>query len=119
MMLIVEDNPDMQTLLADIFAAEGYGTILAGSAKAALHISGNHVVDVVLLDKRLPDLDGFEIISSLRRFNSRIVVLTAYGDVRQKKEALLLGADAYMTKPFLNTELIELVKKIMRRKQNG
>jgi two-component system, response regulator, stage 0 sporulation protein F len=112
-MLIVEDNEDMKSLLANIFDDEGFDTITARNGKSAMKILEDQSVDILLLDKRLPDIDGFDIIPQIKKSgrNSKIIILTAYGDSKIKKKALALGADAYMTKPFNNFELIKLVQK--------
>jgi len=112
-MLIVEDNNDMQSLLSNIFDEEGYNTITANNGETALKITEDQSFDIMLLDKRLPDMDGFEIISRMKSsgIEFKIILLTAYGDSAMKKKALTLGADAYITKPFNNFELIELVKQ--------
>ena len=115
-MLIVEDNEDMQSLLVNIFDEEGYRTITAKNGAAAINIFRNQNVDIMLLDKRLPDIDGFEIISLIKKLDrkSKIIVLTANGDSAIKNQALSLGADAYMTKPFNNFELVDLVKRTVK-----
>ncbi|MDO9576808.1 MAG: response regulator [Candidatus Cloacimonadales bacterium] len=115
-MLIVEDNEDMQSLLVNIFDEEGYQTITAKNGAAAIKIFRDQNIDIILLDKRLPDIDGFEILSRIKKLSihSKIIVLTAYGDSAIKNQALSLGADAYMTKPFNNFELIDLVKRTVK-----
>ena len=111
-LLIVEDNADMQLLLSSIFAEEDLCILIAGNGREALQLARNHKIDVVLLDKRLPDMDGLQIFPQLKSINpgTDIIILTAYGDQKIKQSAIQLGAYAYRTKPFVNEELIELVK---------
>ena len=115
LILIIEDNKDMQSLLVNIFEEEGFRTLIADNGETAINMFDDLNIDVMLLDKRLPDIDGFSIISQARDLglDSKIVLLTAYGDPAIQKRALDLGADAYMTKPFNNFELISLVKQIV------
>ena len=115
LILIIEDNKDMQSLLVNIFEEEGFRTLIADNGETAINMFDDLNIDVMLLDKRLPDIDGFSIISQARDLglDSKIVLLTAYGDPSIQRTALDLGADAYMTKPFNNFELISLVKQIV------
>jgi DNA-binding response OmpR family regulator len=113
-MLIVEDNADMQSLLVNIFDDEGFTTIPVTNGKSGIDKLCSNDIDIVILDKRLPDIDGFNLIPMIKAIKgeTKIIILTAYDDVKSRNRAVTLGADAYLTKPFNNFELIKLVKKL-------
>ena len=116
--LIVEDEPDMQFLLTDALEGEGYDVVATASGvDAAERVTGDSVVDLVLLDIMLPDLDGFEVCRRIRRTNPhvQIIMLTAKGGEIDRVVGLEIGADDYVTKPFSMRELVARIKAALRR----
>lgn len=115
--LIVEDDPD-QLALADLrVSMAGYGVRVARSQAALLLSLAKHgTPDLVLLDVQLPDGDGFEILSKLRRLRSfeslPIVMLTAKTDPEDIVKGLTLGADGYITKPYSKNILADAIRRI-------
>ena len=115
--LIVDDEPDTLELLNFILSDEGYDVWIMTNGEAALDLLENHIPDLVLLDVRLPKVDGIEICRRIKSSsNSRIssilvIMISAKDSPDDLKEALNAGANDYLTKPFGHDELIDMVKK--------
>ena len=117
LVLIVDDEPAIRRLLRTSLHAQGYRTEEATSATAALAAVAAGGIDAVVLDLGLPDLDGTDVIRRLRATSAvPIVVLTAREDERSKVEALDLGADDYVTKPFGMAELMARLRTALRHR---
>ncbi|HUZ74014.1 MAG TPA: response regulator [Stellaceae bacterium] len=116
--LIVDDEPAIRRFLRTSLEAQGYRTLEAADGAAALETLRRNAVDVVVLDLGLPGIDGFEVIGRLRGAGSGvpIVVLSSRGDERGKVEALDLGADDYVTKPFGIEELLARLRAALRHR---
>jgi len=105
--LVVDDEPALARALAINLRAHGWEVVTAATGTAALDAAATTRPDVVVLDLGLPDLDGTEVIAGLRGWTSvPIVVLSARQHGEDKVEALDLGADDYVTKPFAMDELM-------------
>jgi two-component system OmpR family response regulator len=114
--LIVDDDPRMCRLLARYLGQEGYGIDTASSGKEMWERLAAIKVDLVLLDIRLPDEDGFTLVKELRqRPNLAIIMVTGKSDPFDKVLGLELGADDYITKPFDERELLARVRSVLRR----
>lgn len=113
--LIVEDNKDMQFILSNILKDEGYKVSIAEDGKRALKEIERCNYNLVLLDIRLPGMDGMQILDKMKEIDKdlSIIMLTAYGDVKGAVKAVKLGAFDYITKPFDNEELILVIKKAL------
>jgi two-component system, OmpR family, KDP operon response regulator KdpE len=116
--LLVDDEPAIRRFLRLSFDAEGYQVEEAGDGKAALDMLRTKAPDLLILDLGLPDLDGFEVIRQLRDFGSSIpiVVLSSRTDEKGKVQALDLGADDYVTKPFGIDELLARTRTALRHR---
>jgi two-component system KDP operon response regulator KdpE len=115
--LVVDDEPPIRRLLRTSLTAQGYRVVEADTAAAALAEIRNHEPDVVILDLGLPDSDGLDVIRAVRRDSAvPIVVLSSRGDERGKVEALDLGADDYLTKPFGMAELVARIRAALRHR---
>jgi len=113
--LIVEDEDAIATPLAEGLSREGFEVVRAATGRAALEAPP---VDVVLLDLRLPDLDGLDVCRELReRSPVPIIVVTARGEEADRVVGLELGADDYVVKPFGLRELIARIRAVTRRAQ--
>ena len=114
--LIIEDEPGIANYLKTIVSAAGYDTIVTGAGKTALQMISSHCPDCVLLDLGLPDMDGSEIIRSMRSWTQTpIIVVSARCTEKDKAAALDNGADDYITKPFSPSELVARVKAHLSR----
>ena len=117
-LLVVDDEPPIRRLLRTSLKAEGFEVLEAESAKTALAAIEAEKPEIVILDLGLPDLDGLDVIRRIREGGSKlpIVVLSSRGDERGKVEALELGADDYVTKPFGIAELVARIRTALRHR---
>jgi len=117
LILVVDDEPAIRAFLRSSLAARGWASEEAATAETGLTLALSLNPDLVLLDLGLPDLDGVEVITRLRK-TSRvpIVVLSARDQERDKVEALNAGADDYLTKPFGLDELTARIKVALRHR---
>jgi DNA-binding response OmpR family regulator len=118
--LIVEDEPNIVTLLEFLMKREGFEVEVAADGEAALKAVADRAPDLVLLDIMLPKVNGFEVCQKLRadpRWRGvKIVMLTAKGRETEITKGLALGADLYVTKPFSTKELAAQVKQLLGAK---
>ena len=113
--LVVEDEKSISHFISSTLSNNGYDPMEAHSGKEALSKISSYCPDVVILDLGLPDMDGLEILRELRTWSSLpVVVVSARTHERDKVEALDLGADAYLTKPFGTDELLARVRTAIR-----
>ena len=113
--LIVEDDAGIRKFLRAALESEGYDTIETNAGEKALEIISSHCPELILLDLGLPDMDGNQIIQSVRAWTKTpIVVISARGLEEDKARALDLGADDYLTKPFGNIELLARIRAALR-----
>ena len=118
--LVVEDDPDINALLAKIVQKEGFGAVQAYSGTEGLLRLESGSFDLVLLDMMLPGIDGSSFIDRLRNdlmFDTPVIVVSAKAGVGDKVEALSLGADDYIAKPFEPEEVVARVQAVLRRSQ--
>jgi DNA-binding response OmpR family regulator len=115
--LIVEDEFAVARGIQYALQQEGYEVSVARSGEEGLEFATNQAPDLILLDVRLPGIDGFEVLRRLRGAGSKapVLFLTARGDEFDKVVGLELGADDYVTKPFAMKELLARVKALLRR----
>ena len=118
LVLVVDDEPALARALAINLRAHGWDVVTAADGRGALDAAADRRPDVVVLDLGLPDMDGTEVIAGLRGWSSvPIVVLSARQHGEDKVEALDLGADDYITKPFAMNELMARLRAAVRRSQ--
>jgi two-component system, OmpR family, KDP operon response regulator KdpE len=113
--LVVDDEPPIRKLLRMGLTAQGYQTLEAPNAKTALDLLAENP-DLIILDLGLPDMLGHDLLRTIRARNDRvpIVVLSSRGDEAGKVQALDLGADDYVTKPFGMDELLARMRAALR-----
>ncbi|HET7622566.1 MAG TPA: response regulator transcription factor [Gemmatimonadaceae bacterium] len=116
-LLVVEDDPDLQTVLTRILTGEGYQVLIAADGEAGLAEALGRSPDLVILDVGLPVKDGVEVVRELRErgFRAPALMLTARGSLEDRVTGLEAGADDYLPKPFELPELIARVKALLRR----
>ena len=109
--LIVDDEPNLRETLADILRDEGYQVGTAADGQTAIEMCAADPYDVLLLDFRLPDLDGIETYREIRRLRQgiRAILISAYSGTEQKQQALDEGAVAFLSKPIDVDQLIRLI----------
>ena len=111
--LIVDDESTMRSLLEKILAREGYQMYAARNGVAALEHLSERKFDIVISDMKMPEMGGFELLKHLKKEypGVGVIMMTAYGDTYSVKDALLLGADEYITKPFKSYEISLVVER--------
>jgi len=115
--VLVEDNQQLATTIADGLSEDGYTVEVVGTAAGAVDRGSRRDLDLMVLDLGLPDRDGIEVLNELRgqRINVPILVLTARDAVGDRVEGLDAGADDYLTKPFALQELLARLRALLRR----
>jgi DNA-binding response OmpR family regulator len=114
--LVVEDDGAIRLVLSTILEDEGYQVTGVGTAEAALQVFPEGRMDIVIVDLRLPRMQGLELIRALRGLSQvPIVVVTAQADGHDVVACLEAGADDYVTKPFIPKELTARIRTILRR----
>ncbi|MGD6943665.1 response regulator [Cytobacillus gottheilii] len=111
--LIVDDQFGIRILLNEVLQKEGYETFQAANGVQALDIVAKHTPDLVLLDMKIPGMDGIEILKRMRVDNKeiRVIIMTAYGELDMIQEAKDLGALTHFAKPFDIDDIRAAVKK--------
>ncbi|MEK5382599.1 response regulator [Niallia sp. FSL W8-0635] len=111
--LIVDDQFGIRILLNEVFQKEGYKTFQAANGNQALEIVTSEFPDLVLLDMKIPGMDGIEILKRMKKLNQdiRVIIMTAYGELDMIQEAKDLGALTHFAKPFDIDDLRDAVKK--------
>jgi len=118
--LIIEDNEDLAFGLRNNLEIEGYEIETASTGKDGLRQAAEFGPDLILLDLMMPEMDGFEVLESLRKNDDStpVLILTARGEELDKVRGLRSGADDYVTKPFGLMELLARVEALLRRSGN-
>ncbi len=118
--LVVDDDHEILRMLSRALELEGYDVIIATNGNSALALLEEHRPDLVILDIIMPELDGFQILSLIRqRSNVPVIMLTAKCEVTTLRDALALGADDYVRKPFRIRELVARIRTKLRRAEAG
>lgn len=115
--LIVEDDRALADTLGELMKEQRYTFDIVGNGEEGLAYAESDLYDMILLDIMLPKMDGFEVVSQLRRKKIRtpVILLTARDDVSDKVRGLDCGADDYITKPFSKEELFARIRANSRR----
>lgn len=114
--LVVEDDLPVRNLITTTLKMHGYSYLQAKNGEEALMLASSHNPSILLLDLGLPDMDGIDVIRSVRTWSSMpVLVISARSDDSDKIEALDCGADDYITKPFSVEELLARVRATFRR----
>lgn len=114
--LIVDDEEAVRNLLQRTLQDVGYDVITAANGQEALDKVSQFNVSLVLLDIMMPGLDGFQVLDLIRQQSSvPVIMLTGRGEVTTLRDALVLGADDYVRKPFRTRELLARIEAKLRR----
>jgi two-component system, OmpR family, response regulator len=118
--MTVDDDANLQTVLGEYLEEDGYKVIKADSVRSAIEKAQLSELDVILLDLVLPDGEGLGLIPQLRtQSNAPIIVVSGKSDTTEKVVCLEMGADDYMTKPFELRELSARIKAVLRRSNDN
>jgi DNA-binding response OmpR family regulator len=114
--LVVDDEPDIRFLLAELLRRAGYDVVQAEDGRAGLRAVHESRPDLVLLDVSMPELDGWQTLERIRDLSDvPVMMLTARGEELERVRGLKAGADDYVTKPFGRQELVARVQALLRR----
>lgn len=115
--LVVEDDKNLKKLMVTYLKRNNYTTFEANNGIQALDIIDKQYIDLVISDVMMPEMDGFELLNELRTSNYEIpiMLITAKGDISDKKQGFILGADDYMVKPVDMEEMILRVSVLLKR----
>ena len=116
--LIIDDDREIQSVLSSIITPEGYEVITAGTGKEALKKIGTHFIDLVLLDIKLPGMDGMKVLKEIKQRDKNLIVimLTGCGDIKNAVQAMKMGAFNYITKPFENEEILVNINEALQNR---
>ena len=121
-LLLVEDNRDILTNLADYLALKGYETDCAQDGLTGLHLAATNPYDLIVLDVMLPGMDGLTLCRRLRegeRRDTPVIMLTARDALDDRLQGFGSGADDYVTKPFALPELVARIEAVLKRTRAG
>ncbi len=116
-LLVVDDDHSNLESLEGVFAREGYRVLLAAGGRVALETVRRHRVDVVLTDLMMPDMDGLDLLRSVKTVSpeTEVILMTAYGTVARAVEAMKEGAYDFVTKPFKKIQILKGVRRAMEK----
>lgn len=115
LILLVEDENAISNFISTILTHNNYNVMKAENGRDALSLTSSHCPDLILLDLGLPDMDGIDVLKRIREWSSiPIIVVSARGHEREKVQALDMGADDYITKPFGTSELLARIRTAVR-----
>lgn len=118
--LVVDDEETVRRFLQRTLEDAGYDVITAANGQKALDKVSQFNIDLVLLDIKMPGLDGFEVLERIRQHsNIPVIMVSALGEVASKESSLGLGADDYVTKPFSTRELLARIQVKLRRAETA
>jgi len=113
--LVVEDEPIICNFIATTLSANDYKAIKCNTGKDAIALIPSHCPDIILLDLGLPDMDGLQVLKEVRQWSGiPIIIVSARNQETEKVQALDLGADDYITKPFGTSELLARIRAAIR-----
>jgi two-component system response regulator QseB len=115
--LVVEDDPELATMLDDLLTSEGYAVEVATDGQQGLHLGLTREYDLMLLDRGLPAIEGLHLLARLRSRGRYVptLVLSALGQARDRVDGLDAGAEDYLGKPFDVDELLARLRALLRR----
>ena len=115
--LVVEDDKNLKKLMVTYLKRNNYTTFEANNGIQALDIIDKQYIDLVISDIMMPEMDGYQLLNELRTSNYEIpiMLITAKGDISDKKQGFILGADDYMVKPVDMEEMILRVSVLLKR----
>ena len=119
--LVIDDEKNIRTTLQQVLESAGYEVATAVNGEDGLSKLSKSRFDMVLLDMKLPGMDGIDVLRRMRETNyeTPVAIITAYGTIENAVEAMKLGAVDYLRKPFSGSEIKELVERILARRELG
>lgn len=119
--LVVEDDKNLRKLIKTYLQKSKYNTYEATNGEEALNVLDQNYIDLIVSDIMMPQMDGYELIKSLReaKYNVPILIITAKSEIEDKKEGFLLGADDYMVKPINVEEMLLRIQVLLKRSKSA
>jgi DNA-binding NtrC family response regulator len=117
--LVVDDDETIRKVLAAILEEEGYAVDMAESGREAINKSGEKSYNLALIDIRLPDMEGIEVLTRIKDTVPKIrkIIITGYPSLQNAVEALNKGADAYIMKPFDMNKVLETISEQLTKQR--
>jgi DNA-binding response OmpR family regulator len=114
--LVVDDEPDVVDQVKELFEIRNYTVITATSGTKALELIKKENPNIIILDIRMPDISGMDVLKEVRKSypKIRVIMLTGVEDDVTKNMALGLGASGYLTKPYSYSELLDMSRKLIQ-----
>jgi DNA-binding response OmpR family regulator len=113
--LVVDDDAVLRRVVRAVLEADGFRVIEAHDGRQGLELAASERPSVVILDVMMPGLDGVEVCRRLDHKSTKVLMLTALGDVTTEVASLEAGARGYLTKPFSSMELLDRVEELLRQ----
>lgn len=115
--LIVDDDLNLCTVLKEELEEVGYNSNFVNSGFEAIDFLKNNPVDLILLDLKMPAMDGFDVLKSIEQnqISAKVIVLTAYADVKSAIDSAKMGATDFISKPYDFDELLITIRKVLQR----
>ena len=120
--MVVDDNPDIITIVKTILEGKGYNVLSASSGQELLSLLSNQKPDLIILDIMMPEMDGLEVLGRLKGVTETasipVILLTAKVQYEDVLGGYKLGADYYITKPFTSTQLVNGINLLLGESKN-
>ena len=120
--MVVDDNPDIITIVKTILEGKGYNVLSASSGQELLNLLNNQKPDLIILDIMMPEMDGLEVLGRLKGITETasipVILLTAKVQYEDVLGGYKLGADYYITKPFTSTQLVNGINLLLGETKN-
>ena len=118
--LIIDDDENIRKVLTTILEDEGYDVESVDTAKKAIERTRRKFYNLALIDIRLPDMEGIELLTKMKNTTPKIrkIIITGYPTLQNAVEAVNRGADAYILKPFDMEKVLETIKDQLKKQQN-
>ncbi len=113
--LVVDDEDALRTVLSSELEGEGYQVASAGDGEEAIKILGGQVFDLILLDIKMPKVDGFEVLKFVKQNQpkTKVIMLTGFADLKNAIESKKLGAEDFVSKPYDLVDLLTTVERVL------
>lgn len=116
--LVIEDEELLRESILDILKTGGFTAVSAENGRKGLDLASEFVPELILCDVRMPELDGYEVLKALRQDpvleNILLIFLTAETQQNVQRQGEILGANAYLIKPFTKAQLLEVINQVIR-----
>lgn len=113
--LVVDDEDALRTVLSSELEGEGYKVAAAADGAEAISILKNQIFDLILLDIKMPNVDGFEVLKFVKETNpeTKVIMLTGFADLKNAIESKKLGAEDFVSKPYDLVDLLTTVERVL------